>query len=203
MARLFDPKWAVSTIAESRDLIERTCYKEIIEDLPEPAPLLKLYEFPNDKYYNEGESDHMFCAITETFGYHSSMKATPTAQERPAAQEKTMRVYLKINYLKAYVLIDTGSTINTPFPLSNPITLQLGCSGSQSKVNYGVWLPISIDPTVHNFYFNVASLDHYDLIIGIQIMQDIGIVLNFCDYIICIGPTTLHVLEREGDGPTK
>ncbi|EKM49351.1 uncharacterized protein PHACADRAFT_201740 [Phanerochaete carnosa HHB-10118-sp] len=191
MARLFDPEQAVPTIAESQDLIECTCYKEIIKDLPEPAPPLEPYKFPNDKYYNKGESNHMFCAITETFSYRLSMKAMSTAQERLAMCRKTMRVYLKINNLEAYILIDTGSTINIispdctkvaelkPFPLSNPITLQLGCLGSWSKVSYGVWLPVSIDPAMHNFYFDVASLDHYDLIIGTQIMQDIGMVLNF------------------------
>ncbi|EKM48932.1 uncharacterized protein PHACADRAFT_202215 [Phanerochaete carnosa HHB-10118-sp] len=215
MARLFDPEQTVPTVAESRDLIECMRYKEIIEDLFEPAPPLEPYKFPNDEYYNEGKSDHMFCAITKTFGYCSSMKATSTAQECPGVQGKTMRVYLKINNFEAYILIDTGSTIDTvspdftkfaglkPFPLSSPITLQLGCSGLQLKVNYGVWLPIPIGSAMYNFYFDVASLDHYDLIIGTQIMQDVGMVLNFRNYTIHIGSTTLHALEGEGDGPTK
>ncbi|EKM51331.1 uncharacterized protein PHACADRAFT_200152 [Phanerochaete carnosa HHB-10118-sp] len=215
MARLFDPEQTVPTIAESQDLIERTCYEEIIEDHSEPAPSLELYKFSNDEYYNEDKSNHMFCTITKTFGDRSSMKATLTAQECLAAQGKTMRVYLKINNLEAYIFINTGSMINAvssnfakvtefkPFPLSNPIILQLGCSGSWSKIRYGMQLPIPIGPTMHNFYFDVASLDHYDLIIGTQIMQDVGMVLNFCDYIICIGSTTLHALEGKEDGPTK
>ncbi|EKM49037.1 uncharacterized protein PHACADRAFT_202092 [Phanerochaete carnosa HHB-10118-sp] len=83
------------------DALNHTRYEEIIKDLPEPAPPLELYKFPNNKYYDDGKSDHIFCAITETFGYCSSMKAMSTAQEHLAARGKTMRVYFKINNLEA------------------------------------------------------------------------------------------------------
>ncbi|GJE98498.1 retropepsin-like domain-containing protein [Phanerochaete sordida] len=152
-------------------------------------------------------------AIAEAYGYRSSLKAATTARERPSARGKTMRVYLEVQKLQAYVLMDTGSTINAispdfckvaglrPFPLSNPITLQLGCSGSRSKVNYGVNIPVEIAGVHREFYFDVASLDHYDIIVGTQIMQDLGMVLDFRDYTIRVGKTSLSALEGEGTKP--
>ena len=122
-----------------------------------------------------------------------------------------MRTMLTVNGLEEYVLLDSGSTINAISPdvcrvtnievfrLSQPITLQLGTTGSRSKVNFGAKLPVKIGSKTYQFYFDVASIDHYDMIIGTQIMEELGMILNFRNYTIQIDSAVLRALEGEGD----
>ena len=122
------------TIAQTRDLIRSSRWHDIMDQLPDALP--DLEEIP--ELVDEQADVHEMRAISDEYEmvsvrevperhieelnavdeyvYRSSMRAATTAQERPATRGRTMRVYLKVNGLEAYVLLDTGSTINAISP---------------------------------------------------------------------------------------
>ncbi len=75
-----------------------------------------------------------------------------------------------VNGLDALVLLDSGSTgdsISPDFPrvcgarryeLENPATLQLGCVGSRSRINYGTCVPIRIGESEMEIYLDGHEL---------------------------------------------
>ncbi|KAJ7163032.1 hypothetical protein C8R46DRAFT_888490 [Mycena filopes] len=91
----------------------------------------------------------------------------------------------------AYMLFDSGSNIDslTPefakitrcktIPLDEQVTLQLGCVGSKSKINYGTRPGVNFGGIRGHVYFDLANLDRYDGIIGTPFMNKHGIVLDF------------------------
>ncbi|KAI0026680.1 hypothetical protein K488DRAFT_21224, partial [Vararia minispora EC-137] len=92
----------------------------------------------------------------------------------------------------AYALIDTGSTTTTISPatvdlasvdriqLKDPATLQLGCVGSRSKINFGAYPRISIGPLSNEkIYADVVNIDRYDMIIGTPFLHQYGCVIDF------------------------
>lgn len=126
-----------------------------------------------------------------------------------------MTVSVNIRGIDALVLLDTGSTINAisldfvtvsglkAFPLSTPFALQLGCSGSRSKVNFRVETMFNIGADSHPIYFDVANVDHYDVILGIPFMDEVGMVLNFCDYTVTVGNQVLTTLTGGGEAAAR
>ncbi|KAJ7721257.1 hypothetical protein DFH07DRAFT_693304, partial [Mycena maculata] len=72
---------------------------------------------------------------------------------RPREAAACISAQLRINGTDAYALIDSGSTTNSISPefthatkaprirLEEQITLQLGCVGSRSRINYGTRVP--------------------------------------------------------------
>ncbi|KAJ7442575.1 hypothetical protein B0H11DRAFT_2251478 [Mycena galericulata] len=100
-------------------------------------------------------------------------------------------VLLKINGTEAFVLIDTGSTTNSVTPefanatkaprikLAVQVTLQLGCVGSRSRINYGTRIPVDFGGIKGYVYFDLVNLDRYDVIIGTPFLNRHGIILDF------------------------
>ncbi|KAJ7602461.1 hypothetical protein DFH06DRAFT_1329202 [Mycena polygramma] len=98
---------------------------------------------------------------------------------------------LEIGGSKAYILFDSGSNTDslTPeyarsancnvFRLEEPVTLQLGCVGSRSHINFGARPSINFGGIKGHAYFDVANLDRYDGIIGTPFMIKHGLVLDF------------------------
>ncbi|KAJ7277327.1 hypothetical protein C8J57DRAFT_1040075, partial [Mycena rebaudengoi] len=98
---------------------------------------------------------------------------------------------LDIGGTKAYMLFDTGSNTDsimpefaratncTPIKLEEQITLQLGCIGSKSKINYGTRAPINFGGILGTSYFDQVNLDRYDGIIGTPFMNKHGLILDF------------------------
>ncbi|KAJ7040898.1 hypothetical protein C8F04DRAFT_1177504 [Mycena alexandri] len=82
----------------------------------------------------------------------------------------------------AYVLFDSGSNTDslTPeyakgtdcavFRLADQVTLQLGCVGSKSRINYGARAPVSFGGIKGHAYFDIVNVDRYDGIIGAPFM---------------------------------
>jgi hypothetical protein len=83
-----------------------------------------------------------------------------TRPKREDSEDLCLARYVKINGVKAYTLFDSGSTTDAVSPdftriaklsvreLDTPVTLQLECSGSRSKVefasiNIGTYLDIA------------------------------------------------------------
>lgn len=91
----------------------------------------------------------------------------------------------------AYILFDSGSNTDslTPefakatnckvFKLADQVTLQLGCVGSRSRINYGARAPVDFSGMKGHAYFDIVNLDRYDGIIGTPFMIKHRIVLDF------------------------
>lgn len=122
-----------------------------------------------------------------------------------------MTFFGAVGGVDALVLIDTDSTVNAvshefttvsrleTVALSDPITLQLGCSGSRSHVNFGAKTTITVQGESHDVYFDVANIDHYDVILGIPFMDEFGMIINFQSYTIQFGDLVLSALKGGGD----
>ena len=64
------------------------------------------------------------------------------------------------------------------FALEKPIALQLACIGSQSMINYRTHVTIKIGRKVVEEDFDIANVEHYDVILGTAFLRKMGIVLD-------------------------
>jgi hypothetical protein len=55
--------------------------------------------------------------------------------------------------------------------LEDPVTLQLGCVGSRSKLNFRTELRMKFASIDDNIYLDVANLDKYDTILGTPLIS--------------------------------
>ena len=108
--------------------------------------------------------------------------------------------YWEINGTQAHCLLDSrckGVMISPDyvqamgipiFKLEHPVGLQLACMGSKSTINYGAKSSIVFRNKHVKEYFNVANINHYDVILGTPFLRRLGITLDFIGQgIICIG----------------
>ena len=65
------------------------------------------------------------------------------------------------------------------YMLEKPLTLQLGCTGSRSKINFGTESMIKSNLIAKNTYLDVANLDKYDSILGTPFLRKHSIMLDF------------------------
>ena len=65
------------------------------------------------------------------------------------------------------------------FKLESPVGLQLTCVGSKSTINYGVRSSIVFRKKHVEEYFNMANIDHYNVILGTPFLWQLGITLDF------------------------
>jgi len=128
-----------------------------------------------------------------------------------------LAAYVNINGTKAYTLFNSGSTTDAVTPdftrvaeltvkeLAKPVTLQLGCSGSRSKVNFATVSSIEFGSIDVDMYLDIANLDKYDTILGTPFMRKHGISLNFeTQEIIICGRLRIPTLpEGEGEAAVK
>jgi Retroviral aspartyl protease len=129
----------------------------------------------------------------------------------------SLTAYVNINGTKAYTLFDSGSTTDVVTPnftrvagltvkeLAKPVTLQLGCSGSWSKVNFTTVSSIEFASIDVDMYLDIANLDKYDTILGTPFMRKHGISLDFkTQEIIICGKLCIPALpEGEGEAAAK
>ena len=109
----------------------------------------------------------------------------------PPSDNCTLVGYWEINSVKAHCLLDSGSegVLLSPeftratgiktFALEKPIALQLACIGSRSMINYGTHVTIKIGRKVVEEYFDIANVEHYNMILGTPFLRKIGIFLDF------------------------
>src|SRR6202041_2949043 len=121
--------------------------------------------------------------------------------------------YVSINGIRAYMLFDSGSTTDAMSPdlarvaelpllaLDKPVTLQLGCSGSRSKVNFTTTAMINFELVHVLTFLDIANLDKYDCILGMPFMTKHKIILDLGSHkIIICGKMCIPALpEGEGD----
>src|ERR1700720_1400000 len=138
---------------------------------------------------------------------------TITRPKRINGEDICPGAYVSINRIRAYTLFDSGSTTDAVSPdlaqvaelpllaLDKPVTLQLGCSGSRSEVNFATTVMINFE-LVHVLTFqDRANLDKYDCILGTAFMTKHKIVLDLGSHKIIIrGKMCIPALpEGEGD----
>lgn len=131
---------------------------------------------------------------------------------RSAEAQMCLVAYTTINGIKALTLFDTGSTtdIVSPdfarvaklktFELEKPVPLQLGCIGSRSAINFGLQPKISFASIDSEWYFDVANIDRYDVIIGTPFMSQYQLCLDFKTRSIIIDGNPIPSLKR-GEEP--
>ncbi|KAI0027997.1 hypothetical protein K488DRAFT_59835, partial [Vararia minispora EC-137] len=135
----------------------------------------------------------------------------------PAEATECLCAWVTINdEFDAYALIDTGSTTTTISPavvdlakaeriqLKNPATLQLGCVGSRSKINFGTYPRVSIGPLMdEKIYADVVNIDRYDMIIGTPFLHQYGCVIDFENHTFSIRGQAVPLLVGGGERDPK
>lgn len=112
-----------------------------------------------------------------------------------------------VNGVKAYTLFDSGCTTDSIAPdmahiaqaervkLKEQVGLQLGCIGSQTKINYGAWVNLTVGPVSQKHYVDVVNIDRYDLILGTVFCHKHGVVLDFQNRVIRFGEIQGTIVE--------
>lgn len=142
-----------------------------------------------------------------------ALRRSKVSRDRPEIPVEDIRplvARMKLNGLVAIVLLDTGSTPDAispdfarvanlkVFALNDPIALQLGCRGSQSKISYGTNCPVEYEGIDQRHYFDVVNVDRYDAIIGLGFLQRFDIVLDPAwDHILIQGRPVVTLSEGE------
>jgi len=147
--------------------------------------------------------------------YRSSARRPYAVGQRPtrsSEQQACLAIYVDIGGHRALTLFDTGSTtdIASPeysrvagldvFALMAPVPLQLGCVGSRSSINYGVTPHVAFGPVTGPWYFDVANIDRYDVILGMPFMTQAGVTLDLTAREIRVGSSVFPAL-KVGEDP--
>src|SRR6202040_2106892 len=123
-----------------------------------------------------------------------------------------LAAYVSINGIRVYMLFDSGSTTDAmspdlarvaelPLPaLDKPVTLQLGCSGSRSKVNFATTAMINFQLVHALTFLDIANLDKYDCILGTLFMMKHKIILDLGSHEIIIRGKMCIPAFPEGEG---
>jgi Retroviral aspartyl protease len=138
---------------------------------------------------------------------------TGTRAKHLPATQRCLSTLVTFNGMKARALLDSGSTTDCVSPdlvrladaetilLDEPVTLQLGCVGSRSKINYGAKCEIEIGGEKGDYYFDVVNLDKYDMIVGTPFLRRFGISLDFSENKIIMRGKDLPLFPKgEGNG---
>ena len=142
---------------------------------------------------------------------------TITRPKRLDGEDLCLAAYVEMNGVRAYTLFDSGSTTDAVSPdfarvatlpvmkLDKPITLQLGCSGSRSKINFATETKIGFASISVDTYLDITNLDKYDSILGTPFLRKHGISLDFeSQEIVIRGKLRIPaLLEGEGASATK
>jgi hypothetical protein len=119
-------------------------------------------------------------------------KSTAPKPRPSLPHEATWPIVAKVNIngLDAITMIDTGSSMDaiTPefaelsnqkvFEFTDPMAIQLGCKGSQSKVHFGSEGHLSLGLINQSHYWDIVNLDKYDAIIGLPTMRKFFITVD-------------------------
>lgn len=131
--------------------------------------------------------------------------------QRDRRLQASLCALINVNGIMAYTLFDSGSTTDSvspefahisrakPVKLTEQVILQLGCSGSRSKISYGTWVPIQFGPIAETMYFDIVNLDRYDCVIGTPFMNAHGIKLDFEQRAIVVKGQTCPAFTNEED----
>jgi hypothetical protein len=151
--------------------------------------------------------------------FRAATRHRPTdIMQRPRIGKRAqdcLTAYVTVNGVKALALFDSGSTtvsVSPEFvtvakiathPLKNPVTLQLGCVGSRSKINFGCNIEISFAKLVNEpIYADVVNIERYDMVIGTPFLHQFRCMLDFESNTIVVNNQRVDGLEG-GDAPVE
>lgn len=139
---------------------------------------------------------------TNTRAYRSYIRKPIGTAKRKKQNAPCLTAYVEYNGVKAYTLFDSGSTTDFVSPdftrvaklnileLENPITLQLGCVGSRSQINYGTKHTLQLGSIKVEHYLDVCNIDKYDIVLGTEFLEQFHICLDF---------STREIVMRDGN----
>ncbi|KZV91267.1 hypothetical protein EXIGLDRAFT_837228 [Exidia glandulosa HHB12029] len=144
---------------------------------------------------------------------HASRPAQTTGHQpgRAASERRFFEGFVQLGGLSAHVLIDTGTDTDMVsaeyardaklhiFQLQRPVTLQMACIGSRSRINFGAKSDVGLGAlVVKNRYFDVANIDKYDAILGLRFLWATAASLRFQDAgILEINGQSFDLLESD------
>ncbi|TCD60760.1 hypothetical protein EIP91_009541 [Steccherinum ochraceum] len=148
--------------------------------------------------------NQLFMLQEDGYVYRASVSAKSPGPEserdprRPRKRGRCMTCKIMIDGHEALALWDTGSTMEAvnaafiaahgikAFELLKVLQFQMGCSGSRGKINYGCNVKLGLGSRTEDVYFDVINLDHYDVVLGVGFLTQVGAILNFKDGFIQI-----------------
>ncbi|KAI0038503.1 hypothetical protein FA95DRAFT_1452073, partial [Auriscalpium vulgare] len=113
---------------------------------------------------------------------------------------------IRVGSAEMYVLFDSGSTTNgisheaahiakmDVFQLKEPMTLQLGCVGSRSRINFGTRSTVTVGGRMLPCFFDIVNIEHYDVILGTPFLKEYRVILDFATEVIRVGDVELRAL---------
>src|SRR6202041_3690292 len=132
--------------------------------------------------------------------------------KRVNGEDICLAAYVSINRIRAYMLFDSGSTTDAVSPdlaqvaklplltLDKPVTLQLGCSGSRSKVDFATTAMINFELVHALTFLDIANLDKYDCILEMPFMTKHKSVLDLGSHETIIHDKMCIPALPEGEG---
>ncbi|KAH9851011.1 hypothetical protein C2E23DRAFT_733715, partial [Lenzites betulinus] len=134
----------------------------------------------------------------------------------PIIEDTGLTLYMRVNGLEAIVLFDSGSTGDSvspefarvagirTFELENPTALQLGCTGSRSRISHGTHTTITTGPVTVDTYLDVVNLDRYDVVLGTPFMRRNSVLLDFGrSVVVCQGHDFAALSPQEEDAGAR
>ncbi|VDC04643.1 unnamed protein product [Peniophora sp. CBMAI 1063] len=192
------------------------------DSLPDLEPVSDTSEDEFSDVSSEYESDSVENTIEYCFARNVPAPPSPSQNrtrpkdaksiQRPRPSPNAMMcmtTYGEVNGVQALILFDSGSTCDSITPslaaaakvktvaLDPPFTLQLGCIGSRSKVNWGATHSLTLGyQTFPSVYSDIVNTAGYDMILGTPFMHDHKVVLDFKRGVIEIDGQDLKALTR-------
>jgi hypothetical protein len=119
---------------------------------------------------------------------------------------------VQINGEVATAMLDTGSNADIMssefarvcklklFKLAEPVNLRMACTGSRTKIYYGMHINIVVNGVSMTHYFDITNINSYNMILGIGFLRKIKVKLDFSG-----GPDefTTHMNSRADGKATR
>ncbi|KAI0040190.1 hypothetical protein FA95DRAFT_1503196 [Auriscalpium vulgare] len=143
------------------------------------------------------------------WAYAANIRRQSSSEEQPVRNphlHQVLAANLRIGSADMYVLFDSGSTTNgisheaahvanlDIFQLKEPMTLQLGCVGSRSRVNFGTRSAVTIGGRALPCFLDIVNIEHYDVILGTPFLKEYRAVLDFEHNVVRVGAVEIPAL---------
>jgi hypothetical protein len=147
---------------------------------------------------------------TKPLAFRSSMTRAEKRPTYPPSMRECLAAYICINGLDAWTLFDLGSDCDAISPsfaqiarvkyfeLARPVSLELGCKGSKSKITHGAKICAAIGNASAEWYFDIANIVHYDAIVGMPFCSKYGLTIDVPNRTIQLADGTLINTSLEG-----
>ncbi|KAJ3489357.1 hypothetical protein NLI96_g2182 [Meripilus lineatus] len=155
-------------------------------------------EHATESNHTDGEEDSEDSASFRAMSVAADMSGDLNGDDplverrsRPKQVSERLMAYIEINGRKALALFDSGSSIDAidhefarvahmkPFRLRKPVSLRLGTKKNQSRIDFGVYMRMSVNGVEAETYLDIADIGRYDIVFGAPSMLKYGMCLDF------------------------